>query len=537
MIKKLTAVTIAAVLLISLLSGVSSAARSGFDPKKVGGKVVLTSFSDAVTLIPLRANDQASNDIIGMVFDSLVRKDFYGQPIPGMAERWTYDAKTLSYTFYLRKGMKFHDGKPVTANDVKFSFDMYTHPKTLNTYKADFTDIQSVTVVNDLTVKFTLKKKNVFFLTNAANSGAILPKHLFPRGIDDYNADNSYFSRHPVGTGPFKFKEWRTDERVVVSAFNDYWNGRPYLDEVITRILPDNNVESINLIKGDVDFVQVISPRTVADVEKSSNLKTVVYDRGRFDYIGWNNDNPLFQDKKVRQAMNYAMDRQAVVSKIMLGRGYLGTGPFHPKLPQENKNVKPYPLDLNKAAQLLAEAGWKKGSDGILEKDGKKFEIEIAYNNGNVTRPKVAQILAQNLKKLGIKASVRGYEWSLFLDKQQKGTLDMYVLAWGGYDGNVEHYGILHSSAIPDKNGDGGNNAWHVHYSKVDQLLEAYLQEEDSSKRNKIYQELHAFLADEAIAIFTHHPKLTAGMNKNLLGVRISLSSPYFNIEDWYWKK
>jgi peptide/nickel transport system substrate-binding protein len=537
MIKKLTATAVAFVLILSVLSGVSSAARSGFDPSKVGGKVVLTSFADAVTLTPLRANDQASIDIQGMIFDSMVRTDFYGQPVPGLAEHWTYDDKSLTYTFFLRSGVKWHDGKPFTANDVKFSFDMYTNSKTLNSYKADYADIQSITVVNDLTIKFVLKKKNVFFLTGPANDGWIFPQHLFPRGIDDYNADNTFFSRHPIGTGPFMFKEWKTDERVVLTANKSYWNGRPYLDEVITRILPDNNVEAINLLKGDVDFVQVISPRTIAQVEKDSDLKTVVYDYGRFDYIGWNNDNPLFKDKKVRQAMNYAMDRQAVVSKIMLGRAYMGTGPMHPKLPQENPNVKPYPLDLNKAAQLLAEAGWKKGSDGILEKDGKKFEIEIAYNNGNVTRPKVAQILAQNLKKLGVKATVRGYEWSLFLDKQQKGVLDMFVLAWGGYDATVEHFGFFHSSAIPDKDGKGGNNTWHVHYAKVDQLLEAYLQESDASKRIKIYQELHAFLADEAVAIFTHHPKLTAGMNKNLLGVRIAMSGPYFNVEDWYWKK
>jgi peptide/nickel transport system substrate-binding protein len=538
-LKKIIAITLTAALMFSVLGATSAgAARKGYDPKKVGGKVVLTSFSDPVLLIWNRASDSASYDVMGMIFETLVASDINGQPIPGLAERWTFDKKNLTYTFYLRKGVKFHDGKPFTAKDVKFSFDMYTHKDSLNTYKADYESVDTVTVVNDYTVKFKLKENNVFFLTGGpANTGAILPAHHFPRGISDYNADNSKFARNPIGTGPFKFKEWKTDERVVLTANTNYWDGRPYLNEVIIRILPDANVEALNLIKGDVDFVQSLNPRTKAQVAKDKDLKTVIYDYGRFDYIGWNNENPIFEDKKVRQAMNYAVDRRAIVSKIFQGLAYPGTGPFHPKLPQENKAVKPYPYDLKKAAQLLDEAGWKKGKDGIREKNGKKLSIEVTYNNGNTIRKNLAQIMASNLTKLGIKATVRGYEWSLYLDKYKKGDLDMFVLAWGGYNGaTLEHYGLLHSSAIP-RGDKAGNNRLRVDYPKVDQLLEKYLTEENPSKRNKIYQELHAFLADEAVAAFTHHPRLIAGMDKNLMGVKISMASAYFNIQDWYWKK
>jgi len=541
LLKTLMAVSLAAALIVtSLGSSAANAARPGFDSKKIGGKVVLTSFADPVIFIWNRASDDASNDIMGMMFEPLVKSDFNGQPVPGLATSWTFDKKNLTYTFNLRKGVKWHDGKPFTAKDVKATFDMYIHPDSLNTYKADYQSIDTVTVVNDYTVKFKLKENNVFFLTGGpANVGVILPAHHFPKGVKDYNADNTKFARFPIGTGPFKFKEWKTDERVVLVANKEHWNGRPYLNEVITRILPDANVEALNLIKGDVDFVKNLSPRTLSDVAKDKDLKTVTYDYGRFDYVGWNNQNPLFKDKKVRQAVNYALNRQSIVSQIFLGKAYPGTGPMHPKLPQENKNVKAYPYDLKKAASLLADAGWKKGKDGILAKDGKKFEIEVTYNTGNVNRQKIAQVLAADLKKLGIKATVRGYEWSLYLDKYLKGQLDMFVLAWGGYSGaTLEHYGIFHSSAIPDPaNGKNGNNRMRVNYPKVDQLLEQYLVEEDASKRNKIYQELHAFLAEEAVAAFTHHPRITAGMDKNLQGVKISMADEFFNIEDWYWKK
>lgn len=541
LMNRITAISLAAVLLFSVLGATSAAAaRQGFDPNKVGGKIVLTSFSDPVIFIWNRASDSASIDLMGMMFESLVKSDFNGQPIPGLATSWKFDKPSLTYTFNLRKGVKWHDGKPFTAKDVKATFDMYIDPDSLNTYKTDYESIQSVTIVDDYTVKFKLKENNVFFLTGGpASAGAILPAHLFPNGVKDYNAKNSKFGRNPIGTGPFKFKEWKTAERVVLVANKDWWDGRPYLDEIVTRILPDANVEALNLIKGDVDFVEKLNPRTLSEVAKNKNLKTITYDEGRFDYVGWNNKNPIFADKKVRQAMNYALDRQAIVSKIYLGKAYLGTGPMHPTLPQENKNVKPYPYDLKKAAELLDEAGWKKGSDGIRAKDGKKLELEVTYNNGNTNRQKIAQVFAADLKKLGIKANVRGYEWSLYLDKYLKGELDMFVLAWGGYDGaTLEHKGFFHSSAIPDlEKGTAGNNRMRVDYPKVDKILEDYLTEEDASKRNKLYQELHAFLAEEAVAAFTHHPKNTAGMNKNLMGVKISMANSFFNIEDWYWKK
>nr|WP_243864535.1 ABC transporter substrate-binding protein [Paenibacillus castaneae] len=541
MMNRITAISLAAVLLFSVLGATSAAAaRKGFDPNKVGGKIVLTSFSDPVIFIWNRASDSASIDLMGMMFESLVKSDFNGQPIPGLATSWKFDKPSLTYTFNLRKGVKWHDGKPFTSKDVKATFDMYIDPDSVNTYKTDYESIQSVTIVDDYTVKFKLKENNVFFLTGGpASAGAILPAHHFPNGVKDYNAKNSKFGRNPIGTGPFKFKEWKTAERVVLVANKDWWDGRPYLDEIVTRILPDANVEALNLIKGDVDFVEKLNPRTLSEVAKNKNLKTITYDEGRFDYVGWNNKNPIFADKKVRQAMNYALDRQAIVSKIYLGKAYLGTGPMHPTLPQENKNVKPYPYDLKKAAELLDEAGWKKGSDGIRTKDGKKLELEVTYNNGNTNRQKIAQVFAADLKKLGIKANVRGYEWSLYLDKYLKGELDMFVLAWGGYDGaTLEHKGFFHSSAIPDlEKGTAGNNRMRVDYPKVDKILEDYLTEEDASKRIKLYQELHAFLAEEAVAAFTHHPKNTAGMNKNLMGVKISMASSFFNIEDWYWKK
>jgi peptide/nickel transport system substrate-binding protein len=535
--KRITAITLAATLLISGFASVSSGAtaRSGFDSKKVGGKVILTSFADAVSLTPLTASDSASNDIIGMVFEGLVTTDINGKPQPALAEKWIFDAKTLTYTFTLRKGVKFHDGKPFTSADVKFSYEMYMDPKSVNSYTDLTAPIKSVTAVDDFTVKFVLKEANAFFLTDAAEDCSILPKHQFPKGLDDYNNNNS-IHRNPIGTGPFKFKQWKTSERIVLSANLNYWNGRPYLDEVITKILPDSNIEVLNLLKGDVDFVEKIDQRQLSSINKDTDLKTQFYDEGRFDFIGFNNAKEPFNDQKVRQALAYGLDRQSIVSNIFLGKAYLSSGPMHPKIPQNNNNVEPYPYDVKKAAALLDEAGWKL-VDGVRQKNGKKFEIEGAYNNGNKIRENIMKIAQQNWKKLGIKVTIRSYEWSIFLDKYYKGQLDTMVLAWGGYDATVNHYGFFHSSQIKDDNGDGGNNSNRISDPKIDKILEDYQVEPDADKRNKLYQELHAYISEKEYLIFTHHPKQTAAMNKNLMNVQISMASAFYNIKDWYWKK
>lgn len=536
MTRRVTAFTLAATVLISGFASVSSgAARSGFDSKKVGGKVILTSFADAVSLTPLTASDSASNDIMLMIYEGLTSTDIKGRPIPALAEKWVYDAKTMTYTFFLRKGVKFHDGKPFTSADVKFSYQMFMDPKSVNSYTDLTAPIKSVTTEGDYTVKIALNEPNAFFLTDAAEDCWIMPKHQFTRGLEDYNNSNT-IHRNPIGTGPFKFKQWKADERIVVSANTSYWNGRPYLDEVVTRILPDSNIEILNLLKGDVDFVEKLDARQLSSVNKDSDLKTQFYEEGRFDYIGFNAQKEPFNDERVRQALGYGLDRQSIVSNIFLGKAYLSSGPMHPKIPQNNNSVEPYAYDVKKAGALLDEAGWKL-VDGVRQKNGKKLEIEVAFNNGNKIRENISKIAQQNWKKLGIKVTVRSYEWSIYLDKYKKGQLDTMVLAWGGYDGTVNHYGFFHSSQIPDAEGNGGNNRIRVSDPKIDKILEAYQIEPDATKRNKLYQELHKYVSEKEYLIFTHHPRQTAGMDKNLMNVQISMGSAYFNIKDWYWKK
>ncbi|HLO11945.1 MAG TPA: ABC transporter substrate-binding protein [Pseudoneobacillus sp.] len=531
--KKLFTTAVASTIALSGLTflNVDGASARTVDKSKVGGKVVVTSFSDAVRLIPYTTSDSASGRIQSMIFEGLIGIDQKGNPIPALATKWSYNKATLTWTFDLRKGVKWHDGKAFTADDVVFSFNMYKNPKSINSYIGDFESIKTVKKVNDYKVQFVLGHKDALILTNVLGA-AIIPKHQFPKGVDDFNKNNK-IHRNPIGTGPFKFKEWKTDERIVVQANTNYWDGRPYLNEVVTRILPDANVEAINLLKGDVDWVEALTPATIAQVSKDKDLKILKWDYGQFDFIGFNEAVAPFNDVKVRQALTYGLDRQAIVSKIYLGKAYIASGPFHPKIPQNNPSVKPFPFDQKKAASLLDAAGWKM-KDGIRQKDGKKMQFDFYFNNGNKSREKIGLVAQQNWAKLGVKLNVRGLEWSIFLDRYAKGELDTFALGWGGYDGNVEHSGFFHSKNIPTATAPG-NNRNRIKDKKIDAWLDAYVQEEDRSKRIKIYQAMHKYMAENASLIWTVHPMKNMGIDKDLKGIKTTLSNPMWNLQDWYW--
>lgn len=511
----------------------AASARKGFDSKKVGGKVVISTFADAVSLTPLNSSDSASADITSLVYDGLLTINKSGAVVPALATSWKKSG--LTYTFTIRKGVKWHDGKPFTAKDVKFSYDMFMNPKAENNYASLFDAVKSTKLINDYSFQITLKEKDVLFLENTVASAPIMPKHQFPKGVEDYN-NNNKIHRNPIGTGPFKFKEWKSNERIVVTANKSYFEGRPYLNEVITKVLPDANVEALNLIKGSVDYVESLTPKLLAQVKKDKDTTTKSYDQGRFDFIGFNSAAKPWNNEKFREALAYGLDRKSIVSKIQLGRAYQGSGPMHPKIPQNNDGVKALPYDVKKAAALLKEIGYEKRGNTLYDKDGKAVKLEFAYNNGNKTREAVALLAQQNWAKLGIKVTPRAYEWSIFLEKYAAGELDCFALGWGGYDANVDHYQFFHSSGIPSKANPSLSNRNRVDDKTIDKLLEQYKQEESREKRIKIYEQLHKYMSDHEILIWTYHPKLTMGYDEDLGGVEASISNDKFSIIDWYWK-
>jgi len=543
-IKKLTKKVVAVALASTLvLVGFSfnyvdaAGTRPGFDPKKVGGSMVFATFSDATRLIPYTTSDSVSNDLQSLMFDSLVDTDPKTlEPIPSVATRWEVSKDGLQYTFYMRKDVKFHDGKPLTAHDVVFSQQIYMNPESINPYRSNFEDVAKVEALDDYTVRFTLKKKNVLWMYGSPPHAAILAKHQFPKGVEDFN-NNTKIHRNPIGSGPFKFKEWKTAERIVLEANKDYWKGRPYLDQIIMRVLPDSNVEVLNLLKGTIDFLEVIQPKSVTQVTKDKDLKVLKYNVARFDFIGWNTQNPKFKDKAVRQALAYGLNRQAIIDKIMLKNATLAVSNFMPDSPFHNPGLKPLPYDVKKANQILDQAGWKLNKDGIREKNGVKLEFELAYNNGNKIRESVAAAAQQDWKKLGVKATPRSYDFSIMLERADKGELDAWVLAVSlGPDPDQSN--LYATKDIPTAQNDfNGFNSNRISDPRLDELLDKFTQEPDAKKRIAMYQEVERIAADNQYYLFTYHPAQFTAFNKKLIGPNPTPYSWQYNIIDWYWQK
>ncbi len=540
--KKVTVIALATAVMFSGFAFVNTAeaARKGYDPKKVGGTLTYATFSDAQRLTPYTTNDSVSNSIQGFIFDGLLTRDAKLNPLPSLASSWKVSANGLEYTFNLRKDVKWHDGKPFTADDVVFTFNIYTDPKSLNAYRESFADIEKVEKIDNYTVKMTLNKNNVLFMSATPVTAAILPKHQFPKGVEDFNS-NTQIHRNPIGTGPFKFDSWKTAERIVLKANKDYFEGRPYLDEIIMRVLPDSNVEVINLQKGTVDFVESIPPKQAINLAKNKKLKLDKHDTARYDYIGWNMDNPKFKDVKVRQALAMGLNRQAIVDKIMVKNATLAVSNFHPLEIYHNPTLKPMPYDVKKANALLDEAGWKLNKEGIREKDGVKLEFEISWNNGNLTRKSIAEAAAQDWKKLGVKATPRSIDFTIQGDRNQEGKLETWVGAWL-LGTNPDKTGLFHSGSAPVVDNSGkvtqkGNNTSRVRDKRVDEIFEKFKLEPDAKKRVAMYQELAKIMNENQYNLFLYHPATYSGMNAKLSGMEITLYSTWFNIIDWYWAK
>lgn len=529
-LRKVLASTLALGLIIgSFAPSANAAVRKGFDPKKVGGTVTYSSFADAVRLTPYTTADSASNRLEAMMFDGLISTDQKGNPIPSVGTSWTISPDKKTYTFKMRQDVYFHDGVKLTARDVVFSFNIYMDKTSINPYKGSFNMIESVKALDNYTVQFKLNKVYAFFLYTAG--AAILPQHQFHNGVKDFN-DNNKIHRNPIGSGPFKFKEWRAGERVVLEANTRYWDGRPYLDRVIMKIVPDSNVEVINLLKNSVDFVESIAPKQVSTVKRNSNVNISKYDLAGFSFIGYNLTNPIFQDAGVRKALALGLDRKGIVDKILLKNAKLASGPFHPLTTLYNPAVAPLPYNVAEAKKLLENAGWKVGSSGYLEKEGKIFQIELSYNQGNKIREQVASIAAQQWKILGIKVVPRSYEWSIFLDKIDNAKLDAWILGWNlGTSG--DQYSLWHSSQF----GPDGLNSPRVSDPKVDKLLTDFRSELDPNKRAAIYKQVHQIMAEQQYELWLYYPQGFAGYNKKIQGIKFSLWNRFFNIEDWYIKK
>jgi ABC-type transport system substrate-binding protein len=385
---------------------------------------------------------------------------------PGGKER-PFKAEPI-IRFTLRDGVRWHDGALFTSADVAFTCRAIMDEKVASPRRSDFELVSSVETPDPQTVVVRYKKP--FSPALLSWMGAILPEHLLGK-LDPSKWPEAY-NRKPIGTGPFKFGSWKTNEFIRLVKNSDYFLGSPWLDSIVFRILPDPLTLQLAFQTKQVDFWNV-SPWAVKGLEKDPRFDLFSAPGNMYNYIGWNLRRPMFQDLKVRQALAQAVNVPQMIKYIIYGRGVQSTGIFTPQVWFFDPSVKPIPYDPAAARNLLDDAGWKVGPDGIRVKDGKRFTFTLLANNGNEVRRDIATLVQDDLKQIGIEVKVEIYEWAVLLKRfVSKGEFDAIVLGWGlGYD--FDQYGIWHSSQThPEElNFIGYNNP------KVDHLLTDLRQE------------------------------------------------------------
>lgn len=523
--KKLSWLFIAIPLFVASLTKVQAAVVES--KGDYGDAIVIGSIGDASNLIPILASDSASHEIAGLCYDGLVRYDKNLKLEGALAESWDVSKDGLSITFNLRKGVKWHDGKEFTADDVMYTYKVTVDPKTPTPYSADFLMVKKAEVLDKH--KFRVTYAKAFAPALASWGSSILPKHL----LEGKDITKSPLVRQPMGTGPYKLTEWKTGEKIVLTANPDHWEGKPHIERYIYRIIPDQATMFLELKSGGIDYMGLTPlqfARQTEFTEFKKNFNKYRYLASAYTYLGYNLTNPLFQDKKVRKAISYAIDKQELVDGVLLGLGRPASGPYKPGTWAYNDKVERYDFNPKKARELLAEAGWKDSNgDGILDKGGKPFEMNVLTNQGNDSRAKTVEIIQKRLKDVGIAMKPRVMEWAAFLSMIDKREFEAVVLGWT-ITPEPDIFDIWHSSKIQPKE----LNFIRYKNAEVDDLLVKARETFNQEERKKHYYRIQEILADDAPYTFLYVPDALPAVQARFRGIEPAPAGIMHNFIKWY---
>ena len=476
-----------------------------------GGVIRIGSIADSVYLNPVLEISGRDWDINAFIYDQLVVIGPDGLPKPRLAERWETTNEGKTVTVYLRKGVTWHDGKPFTARDVEFTVLTSLNPKVPSIKRGRWTSlvgfdeltrkdnparieslpVKPLVVIDDHTIRFNLAYAYSPFVAIALEQ-AMIPKHLLERDVQlGRDLLTSPFNQRPIGNGPFKLVEWRRDERLVLEAYPNYWMGRPRLDRILYRIIPDRTVLTSELEAGGIDFLHDVSFEMVERLR--ANPRLVVSAPNGLSWWGviFNVEHPFFQDKRVRKAFMHAVDMPRIVQEFWTRDWRPATGPISPSVWGHNGNLEPYPLDLDRARRLLAEAGWRPGPDGRLVKDGRPFAVTLKTFDFARERQQGSIAIQAALRPLGIDVRTEFLSSPVLLRQAEAGTFDMAFIAYSGFvdpDGTLVRWEC--------RNVGAGNISRYCNRD-LDALITKARQETRIKERRELYLKIQEILHDD----------------------------------------
>ena len=538
-----------------------SRGSSSFVSQPDGGKpttgdwLISHSLSDPEQLNPLTSNDASASEILQYIFQSLLTRDPRSlelKPLIAVA-RPAISADRRRYTFTIRRDAHFQDGTPLSGEDVLFSIKAIKCPLVNAPFlRVYFDSVVDALLLGEFTIQFSIKEP--YFLNESVLGGIdVLPRHYYDpanllkdvtladlrKPADQLSANikkfaddfNKNYSRNPMGSGPYKFQSWKTGREIELVRDEKYWGygkagvDQPYLDRYKYRIINNLDAALVTLKSGGLDEMNlnpVQHTRGTGSERFKSEFQKYDYFAPNFSYIGWNNEHPIFRDKRVRKAMTYFTNRKQMVRTILFGLGEVVEGPIYFFRPEYDKSLRSYDYDPKKGLELLQQAGWSDSDgDGILDKvvDGRKvpFRFEIKVNAGNTTRKSVALVLQDELTKHGIAAAVRELDWTIFLADVKARKFDAILLGWAMSVNEPDAYQVWHSSQAANK----GSNHISFKNARADRILEQYRREFDERKRIELYREFQRILSDEQPYTFLFVGKSVSAVHQRIRGVEV----------------
>ncbi len=520
-----------------------------------GDWLISHSLSDPEQLNPLTSNDASASEILQYIFQSLLTRDPRSlelKPLIAVA-RPAISADRRRYTFTIRRDAHFQDGTPLSGEDVLFSIKAIKCPLVNAPFlRVYFDSVVDARLLGEFTIQFSIKEP--YFLNESVLGGIdVLPRHYYDpanllkdvtladlrKPADQLSANikkfaddfNKNYSRNPMGSGPYKFQSWKTGREIELVRDEKYWGygkagvDQPYLDRYKYRIINNLDAALVTLKSGGLDEMNlnpVQHTRGTGSERFKSEFQKYDYFAPNFSYIGWNNEHPIFRDKRVRKAMTYFTNRKQMVRTILFGLGEVVEGPIYFFRPEYDKSLPSYDYDPKKGLELLQQAGWSDSDgDGILDKvvDGRKvpFRFEIKVNAGNTTRKSVALVLQDELKKHGIAAAVRELDWTIFLADVTARKFDAILLGWAMSVNEPDAYQVWHSSQAANK----GSNHISFKNARADRILEQYRSEFDERKRIELYREFQQILSDEQPYTFLFVGKSVSAVQRRIRGVEV----------------
>ena len=466
--------------------------------------IVFAQASDVVTLDPAGQQDTTSSVLMKHVYSTLMDIDDDGNLVPDLAESYEMKSDT-EYTFTLRQDACFSDGTPVTAKDVKFTFDRAKDmPKT----KSNTSKIEEVIADDDQHVTFKLTQPYAAFKTIITNSNlSIVSEAAVTAAGESYgDVDNV------LGSGAFTVTEWVPNDHYTLARNEKYWDEMPIATTITCRVIPEGSARAIALEAGEVDLVWNVDATDCANIEANPDVTLLSQTSSSIEYLGMNTTKEKFKDVRVRQAINYALDKQTFVDTIIEGRGTVANSYINSMIPGWTDEVEAYPYDPAKAKELLAEAGYPNG-----------FECKI-YVNGDV-RTRSAQIIQAQLAEVGITVDISTYEWGALLDSLNAGEHEMFLLGWSNssFDADGSTYQLFYSG----NHGATGNRAFLTD-DKVDELIINAQKESDDTKRMELYKELQVYLHEISPWCPLYYKNDNVGVRADLKGFKLHKGAQHY---------